>query len=156
MTDYRRNYIKGGTYFFTVNLAERKQKLLIEDVDILREAFRTVKQAHPFKIDAIVILPDHLHTIWTLPENDADFSLRWRQIKSTFSRNIEQQERISKSRLRKKERGIWQRRFWEHTIRNEEDFIRHIEYIHYNPVKHGYVKHVEDWAYSSFHHLYHY
>ena len=152
MTNYRRNYVDGGTYFFTVNLADRKQKLLIEQVDILREAFRVVKKAHPFQIDAIVILPDHLHTIWTLPENDHDFSLRWRQIKSNFSRHLEKQESISKSRLQKQERGIWQRRFWEHTIRNEEDFIHHVDYIHYNPVKHGYVKQMEDWCYSSFHH----
>ncbi len=151
MTNYRRNYVDGGTYFFTVNLAERKQKLLIEQVDILRQAFRMVKKSHPFHIDAIVILPDHLHTIWTLPENDHDFSLRWRQIKSAFSRNLEKQERISNSRLRKKERGIWQRRFWEHTIQDEKDFMRHVEYIHYNPVKHGYVKRIEDWHYSSFH-----
>jgi len=151
MTDYRRYRIEGGTYFFTVNLVERNRTLLTEHIGILREAFREVKEAHPFKIDAIVILPDHLHTIWTLPDGDHDFSQRWRQIKSAFSREIAKEERISQSRLRKQERGIWQRRFWEHVIRDEEDFNRHVDSIHINPVKHGYVKKVADWPYSSFH-----
>ena len=103
-------------------------------------------------MDAVVILPDHLHCIWQLPKNDDNFSSRWRLIKSYFSRSINSEEYISKSRQRKKERGIWQRRFWEHVIRNEEDYIRHVEYIHYNPIKHGYVNNVQDWKYSSFHH----
>ena len=151
MTDYRRYRVKGGTYFFTVNLVERKRKLLTEHIDLLRDAFRTVKKVHPFQIDAIVILPDHLHTVWTLPEEDDDFSLRWRQIKSAFSRNIETGERISKSRNQKQERGIWQRRFWEHAIRDERDFTNHLDYIHFNPVKHKLVKRVIEWPYSSFH-----
>ena len=151
MTNYRRYRIDGGTYFFTVNLAERQRSLLTERIDTLREAFREVKNAHPFVIDAAVILPEHLHTIWTLPQGDNDFSLRWRQIKSSFSRAIEKDERISNSRLRKQERGVWQRRFWEHAIRDEEDFNRHIDYIHINPVKHGYVQRAVDWQFSSFH-----
>jgi len=151
MTDYRRYRLKGGTYFFTVNLAERKRNLLTEHIDALRSAFREIKQTHPFQIDAVVVLPDHLHTLWTLPEGDEDFSLRWRQIKSAFSRQIEKGERISKSRAQKQERGIWQRRFWEHAIRNEQDYTRHVDYIHFNPVKHGYVRQVADWPYSSFH-----
>ena len=151
MTDYLRYRIDGGTYFFTVNLAERNRTLLTERIDNLREAFRVVKEAHPFKIDAMVILPDHLHTIWTLPDGDHDFSQRWRQIKSAFSKEIAKEERISRSCLRKQERGIWQRRFWEHAIRDEEDFRRHVDYIHFNPVKHGYVQKVADWPYSSFH-----
>jgi len=151
MTDYRRYRLKGGTYFFTVNLAERKRNLLTEHIDTLRSAFREIKQTHPFQIDAIVVLPDHLHTLWTLPKGDDDFSLRWRQIKSAFSREIEKGERISKSRAQKQERGIWQRRFWEHAIRNEQDYTRHVDYIHFNPVKHGYVRQVADWPYSSFH-----
>ena len=133
MTDYRRYRINGGTYFFTVNLAERKRTLLIDHIDNLREAFRVVKEAHPFKIDAMVILPDQLHTIWTLPDDDHNFSQRWRQIKSAFSQEIAKEERISKSRLRKQERGIWQQPFWEHVIRDEEDFNRHVDYIHINP-----------------------
>ncbi len=151
MTDYRRYRVKGGSYFFTVNLQERKQKLLTEQIDLLRDAFREVKKDHPFQIDAIVILPEHLHTLWTLPEQDDDFSLRWRQIKSAFSRKIELGERISKSRNQKQERGIWQRRFWEHAIRDELDFAKHVDYIHFNPVKHKLVKRVVDWPYSSFH-----
>jgi len=151
MTNYRRYRIDGGSYFFTVNLAERKRSLLTERIDALRDAFRMVKNAHPFVIDAVVILPEHLHTIWTLPQGDDDFSLRWRQIKSAFSRSIEKDERISNSRLLKQERGIWQRRFWEHAIRDEEDFNRHIDYIHINPVKHGYVQRAADWQFSSFH-----
>lgn len=151
MTDYRRYRINGGTYFFTVNLADRNRALLTERIDTLRESFRVVKEAHPFEIDAIVIMPEHLHTIWTLPDDDDDFSQRWRQVKSAFSREIAKEEPISKSRLRKQERGIWQRRFWEHTIRDEEDFKRHVDYIHFNPVKHGYVQKVADWPHSSFH-----
>jgi len=151
MTDYRRYRLNGGTYFFTVNLADRNRALLTERIDTLRESFRVVKEAHPFEIDAIVIMPEHLHTIWTLPDGDDDFSQRWRQIKSAFSREITKEERISKSRLRKQERGIWQRRFWEHAIRDEEDFSRHADYIHFNPVKHGYVQKVSDWPHSSFH-----
>ena len=151
MTDYRRYRRDGGTYFFTVNLAERKQKLLTEHIDTLREAFRTVKNAHPIVIEAAVVLPEHLHTIWTLPEGDNDFSLRWRQIKSAFSREIEKGERISNSRQRRHERGLWQRRFWEHLIRDENDLNQHIDYIHFNPVKHGYVQRAADWPFSSFH-----
>ena len=154
--DYLLYRIDGGTYFFTVNLAERNRTLLTERIDNLREAFRVVKEAHPFKIDAMVILPDHLHTIWTLPDGDHDFSQRWRQVKSAFSREIAKEERVSRSRLRKQERGIWQRRFWEHAIRDEEDFRRHVDYIHFNPVKHGYVQKVADWPYSSFHQYVHF
>jgi putative transposase len=107
MTEYRRHRFQGGTYFFTVNLADRSQTLLTDHIEILRESFRTVKQKHPFTMEAIVILPEHLHTIWTLPEGDDDFSLRWRQIKSEFSRHIEIGEKISHSRIRKIERGIY-------------------------------------------------
>ena len=151
MTEYRRYKIKGGCYFFTVNLANRRQQLLTENIDLLRQAFRKVKRKHPFTIDAIVILPEHLHCVWTLPEHDMDFSLRWRQIKSEFSRQFESSEPLSISRMSKQERGIWQRRFWEHHLRDETDFNRHIDYIHFNPVKHGHVDAVKDWPYSSFH-----
>jgi len=118
----------GATWFFTVNLAERKgNRLLVENIDCLRNAFDIVKTRHPFRIDAVVILPDHLHCIWTLPSNDTDFSTRWGLIKATFSRAIEKGERISKSRQKRGERGVWQRRFWEHQIRDEADFHRHID-----------------------------
>jgi putative transposase len=153
MTDYRRNFIAGGSYFFTVNLADRRQRLLTEYIDQLRASFQETRRRHPFTIDGIVVLPDHLHAVWTLPEGDADFATRWRLIKSGFSRQVATGERISDSRTAKAERGIWQRRYWEHTIRNETDFARHIDYIHVNPVRHGHVVRVRDWPYSSFHRL---
>jgi putative transposase len=108
---------------------------------------------HPFKIDAMVVLPDHLHCIWTLPEGNHDFSKRWRLIKGTFSRLCTDQNKPApdKSRVKKQEKAIWQRRFWEHLIRNEEDYMKHVEYTHYNPVKHRLVKAPIDWTYSSFH-----
>ncbi len=151
MTNYRRNFIPGGSYFFTVNLAERRLRLLTDNVDQLREAFRYARARHPFSIAAAVVLPDHLHMIWTLPEADADFALRWRLIKSAFSRRLAAGEHVSPSRSDRGERGIWQRRYWEHTVRNEDDFARHADYIHFNPVKHGHVERVRDWPYSTFH-----
>ena len=152
MTQYRRTKIKGATYFFTVNCAERRGNYLLKNnVDTLRHAIRKVKQAHPFNIDAMVVLPEHLHCIWTLPQDDADYGMRWGLIKAGFSRLIPTDERCSKSRIKRGERGIWQRRFWEHLIRDEKDFARHVDYIHWNPVKHGCVKRVVDWPYSSFH-----
>lgn len=153
MTGYRRNFIPGGSFFFTVNLADRRLRLLTEHVDELRAAFREVRQRHPFTIDAIVVLPDHLHAVWTLPEGDADFATRWRQIKSGFSRALPAVERISSSRAAKGERGIWQRRYWEHTIRDENDFMRHVDYVHINPLNHGLVTRVAGWPYSSFHRM---
>ena len=152
MTEYRRTKIQGATYFFTVNCAERQNNRILENnVDALRQVFRKVKQKHPFKIDAIVILPEHIHCIWTLPPDDAGYSLRWNLIKSGFSRLIPGNERRSDSRIKRGERGIWQRRYWEHMIRDEKDFERHVDYIHWNPIKHGWVKRVSDWPYSSFH-----
>jgi putative transposase len=153
MPGYRRNFVPGGTYFFTVNLAERRLPLLTQHIEMLRAAFRYARRRHPFTIDAIVVLPDHLHAIWTLPEGEADFALRWRLIKATFSRGLPRGEEVSPSRSRKGERGIWQRRYWEHTLRDERDFARHADYIHFNPVKHDYVGRVRDWPYSSFHRL---
>ncbi len=150
MTSYRRNFVAGGTYFFTANLADRRRSLLSVNIDLLREAFRSTRRRHPFAIDAIVVLPDHLHTIWTLPDGDSDFAMRWRLIKATFSRGLDHAEPVSPSRSGKQERGIWQRRNWEHTIRDDGDFARHIDYIHLNPVKHGHVGRVQDWPFSSF------
>jgi putative transposase len=151
MSNYVRYRVPGGCYFFTVNLLERKKHLLTEHIEPLRHAFRTVKQQHPFHIDAIVILPEHLHCILTLPEGDDDFSGRWRAIKKIFSKQLPITEHRSDVRLKRHERGIWQRRFWEHALRNDTDYIRHVDYIHYNPVKHGWVTRVTDWQYSSFH-----
>jgi len=153
MTAYRRNFIPGGCFFFTVNLADRRLRLLTENVETLRSAFRETRQRHPFTIDAMVVLPDHLHAVWTMPEGDRDFSTRWRLIKSTFSRNLAAGESISASRAAKRERGIWQRRYWEHTIRDEDDLARHVDYVHINPVKHGLVQRVRDWPHSSFHRM---
>jgi putative transposase len=153
MTNYRRNIVPGGSYFFTVNLADRQSALLTDNIASLRSAFRYARGRHLFTIDAIVVLPDHLHAIWTLPEGDADYSLRWRLIKSAFSRILPSGERLSTSRSRKAERGIWQRRYWEHTLRDETDVARHMDYIHFNPVKHGYVARVRDWPHSSFHRM---
>jgi putative transposase len=152
MTDYRRAYAPGATWFFTVNLAERQgNHLLVERIDSLRAAFGYVKQRHPFRMDAAVVLPDHLHCIWTLPPGDADFSMRWNLLKSHFSRTIDKGERISISRTKRRERGLWQRRFWEHLIRDKNDLNKHIDYIHWNPVKHGWVERVADWPHSNFH-----
>ncbi len=151
MTEYRRHFVPGGTYFFTVNLAERSQRLLVEHIALLRRAFAETRREHPLELDAVVILPDHLHAILTLPPGDADFSVRWRKIKARFSRGLPRAERRSASRIGKGERGIWQRRFWEHAIRDEEDLRRHMDYIHYNPVKHGHCRRVVDWPYSTFH-----
>jgi len=140
-----------SSYFFTINLAERSSRLLTENIYALRKAWRKVRRELPFKTEAVVVLPDHLHCIWTLPPEDADFSARWRKIKAIFSRQLPKIERRSVSRLDKGERGIWQRRFWEHALRDETDWERHVDYIHYNPVKHGRVKQVADWPYSTFH-----
>ena len=135
-----------------MNLAERQEnQLLIEKIDLLLASFESVGLRHPFRQEAFVIMPDHLHSIWTLPPDDTDFSIRWSQIKGQFSRGIEKMERVSQSRMKRRERGIWQRRFWEHLIRDDEDFNRHVDYIHWNPVKHGWVSRVIDWPYSSFH-----
>jgi putative transposase len=139
---YRRAKTPGATYFFTL-VTYQRQKLFLqpESIALLRQAFHQVKQIHPFDIEAIVVLPDHLHCIWVLPPEDADFSMRWRLIKSQFSRccpNPYKQQR-SASRINKGEQAIWQGRFWEHQIRDETDFAQHVDYIHYNPVKHRLV-----------------
>ncbi|MDC0664188.1 REP-associated tyrosine transposase [Marinobacter sp. SS21] len=152
MTEYRRDLTKGGTYFFTVCCAERQANtLLTENVEILRSSFRRVKRRHPFSIDAIVVLPDHLHCIWTLPEGDADYGVRWSLIKAAFSRGLPKTECLTASRQLRGERGLWQRRFWEHRLRDQPDFNRHADYIHWNPVKHGLVDSAKAWPYSSFH-----
>lgn len=153
MPDYRRHRVPGGTYFFTVNLLERRRRLLVEHVDALRAAVRTVRAHQPFHIDAWVVLPDHLHCLWTLPPGDADYSRRWKAIKTAFAKAVPREELLSDVRRANHERGIWQRRFWEHTVRDDRDYAAHMDYIHFNPVKHGWVKRVADWPYSSFHRL---
>jgi putative transposase len=153
MTGYRRNFLAEGCFFFTVNLAERRLSLLTEHIEDLRIAVRETRHRHPFTIEAMVVLPDHLHAVWTMPDGDADFATRWRLIKTAFSRRLAGGERVSESRAAKGERGIWQRRYWEHTIRDERDFSRHVDYVHINPVKHRLVTRVSDWPYSSFHRM---
>ncbi|MDE8349934.1 MAG: transposase [Acidocella sp.] len=151
MTNYRRNRVPGGTYFFTVNLYDRRTALLVQHIEHLRDAVRKVRLSEPFHIDAFVVLPDHLHCVWTLPADDTNYSGRWRAIKTIFSKHIPPDEFRSASRHGKGERGIWQRRFWEHTIRDAQDYTRHIDYVHFNPVKHGLVAEPKDWPFSSFH-----
>ncbi len=145
MTEYRRLFIPGGSYFFTVVTYQRRPIFnQPQHVGLLRQAFKHVMESRPFTIDAIVILPNHLHCLWQLPENDDDFSGRWREIKKYVSK------RIGADGKRPREKDIWQRRFWEHAIRDENDWRRHVDYIHYNPVKHGLVTSPAQWPYSSF------
>lgn len=147
---YIRLYIKGGIYFFTVVTYKRRRILCkYNNIITLKNAFDFVKSRYPLKICSIVILPDHIHCIWSLPKDDCDFSVRWRLIKSYFTRNCNEKDlTIPLSRKKKKERTIWQRRFWEHLIRDENDYEKHYYYIYYNPVKHGFVKSPEVWKYT--------
>jgi putative transposase len=150
MPDYRRNRVPGGTYFFTVALLDRRADLLVRHVDVLREVVRRVKLDLPFHIDAWVVLPEHMHCVWTLPPGDVNFSGRWWAIKMRFSKALPNEEARSAARARRRERGVWQRRFWEHTIRDERDYGVHVDYTHFNPVKHGYAASPGAWAFSSF------
>ena len=154
MPNYRRANVAGGTYFFTVN-ALRRQLMLTEAPvrTTLRETIRQTRLTHPFEIDAWVLLPDHLHCIWTLPQGDADFSLRWSTIKRFVSKQCGQEygvKDVSPSRTKRHESGLWQRRFWDHQIRDDRDFARHVDYIHWNPVKHGLASRAIDWPYLTF------
>jgi putative transposase len=146
MPNYRRAFIPGGCWFFTVNLLNRRQTLLVDHIETLREAVAAIRESRAFDIDAFVVLPDHLHAVWSLPPGDFDFSTRWRLIKSRFVRALPKQEPIDAVRLARNERGVWQRRFWEHLIRDEADYARHVEYCYVNPLKHGLVTRVQDWA----------
>jgi putative transposase len=156
MSDYRRSNTKGGTYFFTVVTYRRQAFLCDERVrTALREGIKATQLTHPFTIDAWVLLPDHLHTIWTLPLDDAHFGIRWALIKRFVTKQcnaeFKRNELMNPSKLKRKESTFWQRRFWEHQIRDESDFQKYVDYIHYNPMKHGLVKKVSDWPYSTFH-----
>jgi putative transposase len=150
MVGYRRNPVRGGTYFFTVTLVDRRSTILVDHIGALRAAFRQARSERPFVVDAIVVLPDHLHAILTLPLADSDFSGRWRRIKGHFSTSIINSG-ATIARHSNGDLALWQRRFWEHTIRDENDHQRHVDYIHFNPVKHRLVKRVPDWPHSSFH-----
>jgi putative transposase len=155
MSQYRRADIPGATYFFTVN-TYRRQAVLTDPRcrESLHNAISKVRLDLPFEIVAWVLLPDHIHAIWQLPQNDKDFPLRWSLIKQQVTRDCEAwlpQQNLSASRKKRGEGSLWQRRFWEHLIRDETDLSRHVDYIHFNPVKHGYVANVADWPYSTFH-----
>jgi putative transposase len=161
---YRRAFLPGGSFFFTAVTHDRQPLFHTADnVEVLREAFRVVKTKHPFEVDAVVILPDHLHCIWTLPPDDADFSTRWRLIKTWFTKHLgagetsgyaaltrPKTEEVGRIRRSRNPTPVWQQRYWEHTLRDKTDLIRHVEYIHFNPVKHGYATSALDWPYSSF------
>lgn len=152
MPSYRRVFVPGATWFFTVNLLERRgNDLLVRHIDLLRNAVRKVHDQHPFVIDAWVVLPDHMHCVWTLPPGDTDYPLRWRLIKTFFCRGLPVSEHRSLVRFQRGERGIWQRRYREHKVRDDEDFRRHVDYVYVSPLKHGLAQRVRDWPYSSFH-----
>ncbi len=172
MSNYRRARVTGASYFFTVNLAQKGKALLTDHIDELRAAFSVTMRERPFVCDAIVILPDHIHAVWTMPKGDADFSTRWGAIKARFTRQVKSNRRVglyptddqkigqtvgwnptlrSPSKNRKGDAGIWQRRYWEHCIRDERDYRNHLEYCWGNPVKHGFVERAVDWPFSSLH-----
>jgi putative transposase len=156
MPEYRRIKIAGGTYFFTVVSQGRRPILTHAEVrQAIREGISLVRQTMPFTIEAWVLLPDHLHTIWTLPENDAKYAVRWAVIKSCVTKRCGSLsvpgENVNISKRKRQEGGVWQRRFWEHIIRDERDFHRHLDYLHWNPVKHGYAKTPLEWPYSTIH-----
>jgi putative transposase len=148
--NYRRARVPGGTFFFTLTLLDRRRRLLVDHIDELSVAFRALRAIHPFQTKAFVVLPEHMHCIWTLPAGDSDFSTRWRLIKTRFARAIPPREGYSDHRARTGERDVWQRRFWEHQIRDERDFEAHVDYIHFNPVKHGHATAAMEWPHSSF------
>ena len=156
MSNYRRACLAGGTYFFTVVTYNRKPLFNCELARrVLHRAIVDVRERNYFRIEALCLLPDHLHTIWRLPEKDSAYPQRWNQIKGIFTKQFRdsslKDENTSGSRLKKGEGTIWQRRYWEHLIRDEHDYSNHVDYIHYNPVKHGLVEQVVDWPWSSFH-----
>ncbi|MGP0170604.1 REP-associated tyrosine transposase [Pseudomonas sp. NCHU5208] len=154
MSRYRRAPEAGASYFFTLVTYQRRP--ILTDATsraALRQAIEQVRLRYPFCIEGWVLLPDHLHCIWRLPPGDANFSVRWSLIKRLTSQQVVAPAAISLSRQLRRESGLWQRRFWEHCIRDDEDYQRHMDYLHFNPVRHGLVRHVQDWPWSSFHRL---
>ena len=153
---YRRAFVEGGSFFFTL-VTEKRRPIFLSDeaVDVLRASFRTVQQKRPFSLDAVVVLPEHLHCIWTLPDGDSDFATRWAMIKRKVSlacaSQYKREDWITPSKRKHRESTIWQRRYWEHQIRDDGDFVRHVDYIHYNPVKHAHCERAALWPYSTFH-----
>jgi len=150
MVQYRRLKMNGGIFFFTVALRDRQADFLIKYISLLTDAMRNTRSKWPFETIAMVVLPDHLHTMWRLSNLDDDYSMRWMRIKTLFTKSLVEQG-VALKKNQRDEYNLWQRRFWEHALRDEKDYERHVNYIHYNPVKHGYVKRVQDWPYSTFH-----
>ena len=150
MPTYLRPRVPGATVFFTVNLADRASDLLTQEIDTLRSAVRSTLSERPFQIDAWVVLPDHMHCVWTLPAGDADYENRWRVIKARFARSMPHTPRRA-SHARRREHGLWQRRYWEHHIRDQADWENHVAYCWHNPVKHGLASEPCEWPYSSWH-----
>ena len=150
MPNYRRFRIAGGTYFFTVNLLDRRSRLLVTHIDELREAVRGVRVKLPFHIDAWVVLPEHMHCLWSLPRGDSDYPGRWQAIKTAFTKSLPSVDQRSSVMIRRREAGVWQRRYWEHVIRDDHDYAAHMDYIHFNPVKHGLANGPGDWPFSTF------
>jgi putative transposase len=155
MTNYRRANFPGGYYFFTV-ITYNRRKFLTTDLarGCLHHVWQEIKSRRPFELVAVCLLPEHLHCVWKLPEDDCDFSIRWSSIKGVFSREYNKQRKSrSDSRpslLRRRESALWQRRYWEHQIRDENDLQSHVDYIHYNPIKHNLVKNLDDWPWSTY------
>lgn len=148
MPDYRRLYADGGTYFLTLCLEDRRSDLLVREIDLLRASWRQMATSRPVETVAAVVLPEHMHFLWRLPDDDHDFPTRIAQLKAGFTHSLPETD---KGEGRKRERGVWQSRYWEHCIRDDDDLSRHVDYIHWNPVKHGLVAEPEDWPYSTFH-----
>ena len=151
MPSYRRDRTPGGTFFFTVCLKDRSSRLLTDNIGLLRRVVSGTMAARPFAIEAWVVLPDHMHCIWTLPPGDSDYSNRWKSLKGRFSRSMPDLPCFRRAAVRPREKGIWQNRFWEHRIRNRRDLNAHVRYCYFNAVKHGLVDHVESWPFSSYH-----
>ncbi len=156
MSNFRRNFLPGGTFFFTLVTCQRREILTTElGRRCLRDAFSAIKTQCPFRLFAICLLPDHLHSVWIMPRGDCDYSTRWKRIKHEFSQQWiasgGSEAEVSNAQKREGRRGIWQPRFWEHTVRDEDDLQRCVDYIHWNPRKHNLTSRVADWPYSSFH-----
>ena len=154
MPRYIRAHVPGATCFFTVALRDRGARYMVDHATELRACVAEMKRRHPFHIDAMVVLPEHIHALWTLPPEDQDFSTVWMLLKQSFTRRLGAAADLDEAAARKRRKGqrsLWQDRFWEHQIRDEDDFARHVDYIHFNPVKHGWVLRARDWPYSSLH-----
>ena len=150
MVNYRRSRIAGGTFFFTVNLLDRQKTLLVDHIDLLRQLVIDVRVKLPFVVDAMVLLPDHWHAVWTMPPDDTRYAERLRLIKARFTKQL-LKAGVNIAKDNRGEYKLWQKRYWEHTIRDDQDFENHVNYVHINPVKHGYIARAIDWPHSTIH-----